>query len=120
MPIDQIPEDVIQAEHVRTTFRQFPVAIVVHIMDAAVVAGMLWFLAKTRHAALAYWFGAMLAVSFLRILVMRRYIADTAKAVAWRRWSIVAAAFSGTFGILWAMAIALFLNIDDPVTVIVR
>ena len=117
MPIDQISENVIQAEHIRTTFRQFPVAIVVHLMDAAVVAGMLWFLTETGHAVLAYWFGAMLAASVARILALRRYMADEARDSAWRRWSMVAVATAGTFGILWGLGIIWFLNIDNPASV---
>jgi signal transduction histidine kinase/CheY-like chemotaxis protein len=118
MPIDQISEDVIQAEHVRTTFRQFPVVILVHISDAAVVAGLLAFFTDTPPKPLAYWFAAVLAVAFMRLVAFRRYRDSETQVTAWRRWSTVAAAFSGAFGILWATAIVLFLNMDVPFSVI--
>ena len=118
MSIRKISEDTIQAEHVRTTFRQFPVGIAVHALNAAFVVGLLWWLTDSSRAALASWFTVILALCALRGVAMRLYLRSQTQSSGWRGWSRVAAVVLGAFGVAWAAAIALFLDIGAPASLI--
>jgi signal transduction histidine kinase/CheY-like chemotaxis protein len=118
MPADQAQEDLIQAEHVRTVFRQFPVAVLAQTLNAAVMAALLWVATPAPRPALEWWFAAVVGLGALRVLAFRRFRSSPDGPMDWRLWSRVATAISSAYGLIWAAAILMFLEGDDAVSLI--
>jgi len=118
MPVNPAQEDLIQSEHVATVFRQFPAAVLAQTLNAVVTVALLWVATPTAHPALVAWLAAFVGLGAVRLFALRRYRASPDRVTDWRPWSRVATAFSSAYGLIWAVAILLFLDGNDPVSLI--
>jgi len=116
--VDQYREEIIQSEHVRTVFRQIPAAIAAQTLNAGVMAALLWFQTATSRGLLLWWLAAVTMLGLLRALAFRRYRTSLNQLANWRQWRWVVTGVSVGYGLLWAVAILLFLDPDEPVSLI--
>lgn len=118
MPENQSQDDLIQAEHVATVFRQFPASTLAQTINAVMMVALLWVATQASRPALVWWLAALVALGALRLFVLRRFQARSDRVGDWRSWWRVATAFASASGLMWAAAILLFLDGDDPVSLI--
>ena len=108
-------EDV-KAELVRYLYRQAPGSIVAILIVGGILTYVLWDIASRPQ--LIGWLSALAAVCALRVTqILLFFRADPPKARI-GRWAVASAGGSTLVGIAWALACVLFLEAEQPISII--
>ena len=89
----------IQAERTRMVLAQVPAAVLVTVVNASLLAGLLFALEGNRRAL--GWLAAMAAVAGLRLVLWAAYRRAAPPPVRAGRWAAANAAAAGLSGLLW-------------------
>ena len=115
-PSNHVAHAEIQAEHIDTLFRSVPIAIIVHTVTGTILVLMLWGVASQDKllAWLVVLYGLTVARWFLMHAYRRRSTSETTA-----RWGTAAATLSWIFGLTWGAVPILFLDPEQPTTLII-
>jgi len=106
----------IRAELIDTLYRSVPVAVLVHVVSSAVLVFLLW--NKAPHSSLLAWLAVLYGLTVVRWSLMRAYKRRRPSTANKDHWGKAAAALSWVFGLTWAAVPVLFLDPDQPATLV--
>ena len=106
----------VQAEMVAVLFRQFKPIVFGNLAVAMIFGWLLW--DRADRDVLVGWLLAVFVLTFVRVLVMVRYLRRPPPTAQALRWAWLATAFSGLSGLLWGAISLLFLIPDQLVTIV--
>jgi signal transduction histidine kinase/CheY-like chemotaxis protein len=109
--------DQIQSEQIRTLFSQTSVAVAVQFFIGTVIVALSWETAPRE--LLAGWLSMLFLASIGRVMLSRYYLRHSPPAGEWRRWAAAGVAVISLFALIWGAASILFLDMSDPVRVVV-
>ena len=109
--------DRIQSEQIRTLFSQTYMAVTGHLFSGVVIVILLW--ETVPKGQLVGWLSILLLASSIRIFVTSYYLRHDSPIDQWSRWATVGVTLATVFGLIWGTACILFLNMSDPVSVVV-
>jgi signal transduction histidine kinase/CheY-like chemotaxis protein len=115
-PRAQTFRDEVNAELVRYLYRQAPGSIVAILVVAAILAYVLW--DSAPHSHLLGWLLALAAVCALRAAQIAVFFRIDPPKARISRWAVASAAGSTLVGAAWALACLLFLEADEPISII--
>jgi signal transduction histidine kinase len=114
----RIPHADIQAEHIRTLFRPtFITIIIAHVITGACLVFTLWDTAP--HATLLAWLAILYSLAVFRWFFIRAYRRHPPAPETAPRWGMATAVIVGLFGVVWGGAAILFLNPEQPASLII-
>lgn len=116
-PEDPTTRDRIQSEQVRSLLSHTPAAIFAHLFYGAAVVVLLW--GRAPPFVLLGWFGALVVACLGRVVLSRRYLHRSPPPQDWRLWAGLTIAVITLLGAAWGAATILFLDLGDPLTVMV-
>ena len=108
--------DEVDAELIRYLYRQAPGSIVALFIVAVILARVLW--DSSAHLPLLAWLGAVAVVCALRLAQVRAFFRSAPSGPRIARWAIASAAGSALMGAVWALASLLFLDPEQPISLI--
>lgn len=115
-PSNHVAHAEIQAEHIDTLFRSVPIAIIVHTVTGTILVLMLWGVAS--HDKLLAWLVVLYGLTVARWFLMHAYRRrSTSETTA--HWGTAAATLSWIFGLTWGAVPILFLDPEQPTTLII-
>jgi signal transduction histidine kinase len=109
-------EQDVKAELVRYLYRQAPGSMVAILVVACILAYVLW--NRVPNTQLLAWLLVLAGVCVLRMVQIRSFFRQEPPAQRMSRWAVASAAGSALIGAVWAFASILFLDPDQPISVI--
>jgi len=109
--------DRVEIEQIRSLLNQSPVAIAAHLGQACGVVVVLW--NSAPRLQLVGWLCALILAGAMRALLTYSFRRADPAASQWRRWGGLAFAVLTAYGVIWGAAAILFLDIVDPVSMII-
>jgi signal transduction histidine kinase len=109
-------EQDVKAELVRYLYRQAPGSMVAILVVACILAYVLW--NRVPNTQLLAWLRVLAGVCVLRMVQIRSFFRQEPPAQRMSRWAVASAAGSALIGAVWAFASILFLDPDQPISVI--
>jgi signal transduction histidine kinase len=106
----------VQAELVRYLYRQAPGSMVALFIVAAILTYVLWNIAPRQW--LLAWLAALVTVSALRFVQIGAFFRRSPPRETISRWAAASAAGSSLVGAIWAAACFLFLDPQQPISLI--
>lgn len=114
-PSNPVTHGEIRSELIDTLFRSVPIAILVHIVFGTVFVFLLWNIAPRHH--LLAWLAVVYGLTAMRWFLMRAY--RQRQPASEFDWGTAAALLSWTFGLAWGTVPFLFLEPEQPLTLII-
>ena len=92
----------VQAEQVRTLYRQSAPVLLTNVLNAIIIASALW--SHAPHGLLLGWVGAMTAMALMRIQLRKHYWARERSSEEQAAWGVRFTLGSLCAGLLWGFA----------------
>lgn len=115
-PNASVTHDEIRAELIDTLYRSVPVAVLVHAVSSTVLVCLLW--NKAPRPSLLAWLAVLYGLTVVRWSLMRAYQRRQPNTANKGHWGKVAASLSWVFGLVWAAVPILFLDPEQPATLV--
>lgn len=109
-------EEDVKAELVRYLYRQAPGSMVAILIVGCILAYVLW--NRVANTQLLAWLLVLAGVCVLRMVQIRSFFRQEPPKQRMSRWAAASAAGSALIGAVWAFASILFLDPDQPISVI--
>ena len=109
-------EEDVKAELVRYLYRQAPGSMVAILIVGCILAYVLW--NRVPNAQLLAWLLVLAGVCVLRMVQIKSFFRREPPKQRMSRWAAASAAGSALIGAVWAFASILFLDPDQPISVI--
>ena len=115
-PNASVTHDEIRAELIDTLYRSVPVAVLVHAVSSTVLVCLLW--NKAPRPSLLAWLAVLYGLTVVRWSLMRAYQRRQPNTANKGHWGKAAASLSWVFGLVWAAVPILFLDPEQPATLV--
>lgn len=104
------------AESIRTLYKQAGPVLAANIVNGSLVAGALW--PRADHGVLGAWFAALCGLTLVRMVVWLRYLAHRRRDAEMPAWGRLFTLCSTASGVVWGSTALLFVEPDDPISLI--